>query len=36
MRAGHEGHTLELGVWLLGVEGGGDRRMEEIVNPKGS
>ena len=23
MRAGYEGHSLELGVWLLSVEGGG-------------
>ena len=23
MRAGYEGQTLELGVWVLGVEGGG-------------
>jgi len=35
MRAGYEGQTLELGVWVLGVEGGGDGWMEEIENPKG-
>ena len=35
MRAGYEGQTLELGVWVLGVEVEGDRWMEEIENPKG-